>query len=425
MIAGHLIGQVLMHRPALYATFLIVCLGVAWRQLDVWGTPMQWRFVVDDTQAPNPSERPKFIRVLDYHVDEVAHSASIVMPAAGEAHAFELIWFQGQSEGGEDVAIWSTKVGHSPSGWHASTPSPMLYPKDVGLQLQPQQAVKTLGNTVQFGRQSNRYLTTVVSVGGWAMASLALVEMDANQQVVAARKLSLSPILNRSYLVRSPTIAWQDGDIGVPAYFEMGTYFGVLVRMSAGGEIKDQRLMSRGQLGIQPQVVVLDELNAVAFLRNYSDDKHQQDRLVASWTSDGGQTWSKASLLNVPNPSSPVAALKLSGGDILMGFNDHAQCADVFRLAVSSDGGRTWRRIATLEEHGCDKGKTARYPMLKRLDNGDMALTYSFNNKGGIRAYVFNERWVRQQMQAADNGATQTIASADNSTNGSLKVPYE
>lgn len=402
-----------MHRPALYVIFFIVCLGVVWRQLDVWGTPMQWRFVVDDTQTVNVSELPKFVRVLDYHVDKVAHSAAIVMPANGDTHAFQIIWFQGQSEGGEDVAIWSTRVENSASGWHVSTPSPMLYPKEVGLQLQPQQAINTLGNTVQFGRQKHRYLTTVVSVGGWAMASLAIVDMDSNQRVLAARKLSLSPILNRSYLVRSPTIAWQDGDIGVPAYFEMGMNFGVLVRMSESGEIKDQRLISRGQLGIQPQLVVLDELNAVALLRNYSDEKHLQDRLVASWTSDGGQTWSKARLLDVPNPSSPVAALRLSGGQILLGFNDHAQCADVFRLAVSSDRGHTWQRIATLEEHGCQKDKTARYPMLKRLDNGDIALTYSFNNKGGIRAYVFNESWVKQQQAQATTVAASLVSAHD------------
>ena len=88
-----------------------------------------------------------------------------------------------------------------------------------------------------------------------------------------------------------------------------------------------------------------------------------------------------------------VAALPLADGSILMAMNDNAGDASVLRLAVSRDQGNSWRVIRTLEHDGGD----ARYPMLRRLEGGEIALTYSHATKRGIRAYVLNDAWVAAQ----------------------------
>lgn len=389
-------------KRTLYALAFALCLGIGGYKLATQ-EPMVWRFALDDFSQVDLTAPAKFSRVFNYSINKVAHSAAILVHPKNDKREFRLMWFQGSQEAGRDVAIFYSDLHKSATGWQSSKPKPFIYPKALGQALKPRQAVSTLGNTVQFGDKPNQYLTTLISVGGWAMASVAWLKLaDDDTSINQARILPLSPILNRSYLVRSPTIAWQNGDIGLPAYFEMGTFYGVLVRMGAEGKVKDQRTISRGALGIQPTVVVLDEQKAVAFLRNFSEapaDRKSRRRLVASWTTDAGQSWSSPERLELPNPDSPVAALRLSDGRILMGFNDHHKCADIFRLAVSSDAGRSWQRIATLEDHKCESDKSARYPMLRRLNNGDMALTYSFDSKGGIRAYVFNESWVNEQLE--------------------------
>lgn len=382
---------------------LIIAIGI---YRSVTKESLSWRFVIDDVSQVNRQQPPKFERIFNHTVNTVAHSPTVALL---NSQKIRLMWFQGSREGGEDVAIWISDLQHSNNRWQHSKARPFLSPHTIDQHLQPTRSLTTLGNTVQFGTDPNKYLTTVVSLGGWAMASIAFVntQNNAKNPVQAAHILPLSPYLNRSHLVRSPTIAWQDGDIGLPAYFEIATYFGVLVRLGQNGQVKDQRTISRGKLGIQPVIVVLDSKRAVALLRNFADTPALQDRLVASWTDDGGQSWSQAELLDVPNPSSPVAALRLSDGKILMGFNDHKDCADLFRLALSADDGRTWQRIATLEAHQCNKNHNVRYPTLRRLANGDIILTYSFNNKGGIRAFVFNESWLMQQHQLTQKNIMQ------------------
>lgn len=391
-----------MGKNSWYVILLITILLVGAYKWTTDNAP-SWRFAVTDLSKIDSHAPAKFLTVFDYTVDSTAHAPSVVV-SNKDPNRFDLIWFQGSHEASKDVAVYRTSLFLIEGQWRYSKPKPFIYPADVGTALNPKRTIQTLGNTVQFGEDTNRYLITVISVGGWAMSSIALFDLSnhhSNESAEGATMLPLSPILNRSHLVRSPTISWQDGDIGLPAYFEMGTFYGTLIRMDENGKVKDQRAISKGSAGIQPVIVVLDDKQAVAFLRNFSDDEAVQGRLLASWTQDGGQSWSELERLSLPNPDSPVAALRLSNGQILLGFNDHETCSDVFRLALSSDAGHSWKRIATLEDHNCHKTKAARYPMMRRLKNGEIALTYSFNNKGGIRAYVFNEAWVNQQAHKA------------------------
>ena len=75
----------------------------------------------------------------------------------------------------------------------------------------------------RMGRGS--YGSRYIAVGGWAMASIVDVARDG-----PARRLDLSPVLGRSNLVKSPMVAYADGSMGLPAYFEMGSTFGLLAR---------------------------------------------------------------------------------------------------------------------------------------------------------------------------------------------------
>lgn len=254
----------------------------------------------------------------------------------------------------------------------------------------PRQLVVTLGNTVPNEAAADSVYTTVVSVGGWAMASVADVRLGENGGVARARKLNLSPFLNRSHLVKSPMVACADGSHALPAYFEMGAAHGTLVRFDRRGRVRDtRRMIGKGVKAIQPMVVVLDELRAVAFLRDFDPS----GTLWTSRTGDGGQSWSRVEPAGIPNPSAPVAALPMGRGRILMAMNDDAGDAGRLRLALSEDEGATWRALRTLEDDGGD----ARYPMLRLMPGGDILLAYSHGTKRGIRAWRFNAAWVVAQ----------------------------
>jgi len=346
---------------------------------------LEWSFAV--STPPAPQGAPRFETVFDYSVDQgVAHAPAIV----GRENGADIVWFQGSSEAQPDVEIHRARLTRSPDGtWRADTPKAIITSPDLGNTFTPQQLVVTLGNTIENEASPDNLYTTVVSVGGWAMASIADVAMQDGRPA-QARKLNLSPFLNRSFLVKSPMVAYADGSHGLPAYFEMGSTYGALVRFDDTGRVRDQRRMAGdGVKPIQPMVVPLNADRAVAFLRDFNDS----GRLYVSRTSDGGQSWSKAEATDIAHPNAPVAVLPVSGGRMLMALNGDAESADLLHLALSEDEGATWRVIHSLDRKPGD----ARYPMLRRLDDGDILLVYSHGTKTGLRAVVMNEAWVAAQ----------------------------
>ncbi|RBI71579.1 hypothetical protein DQW77_11885 [Roseovarius sp. TE539] len=359
---------------------------------------LEWRFA--PTEQEESTSPPIFETVFDHAPAEgEAHSPSVIV----EPEGFSIIWFQGSEEAQADVDIHRAVFTRSRGCWRHAPPTPFITRKSLSDAFDPRQLVVTLGNTIENEAVPGGYFATVVSIGGWAMASVADVRTGkAGTTPVKARKLNLSPLFNRSHLVKSPMVAYADGNHGLPAYFEMKSGYSMLVRLDPEGRVRDMRRLPDGRNAIQPMIVPLDENRAVALLRNFGGGSR---RLLISETADGGRHWSSVLESDLPNPDAPVAALGLGGGRILLVFNDDTRRGDILRLAVSEDGGRSWRRICTLEEGDGTPAEAVRYPMLRRLADGQIVLTYSFGNKRGIRAHVFNAAWLAARERTREGDA--------------------
>lgn len=344
---------------------------IAWRR----DTPLVWRFAVADAVAVEGA--PKFETVLDYTpTSGQAHSPGIVLEEGG----FRVLWFEGSAEAQSDVDVHAARFQRASEGWIKAETGPYLTRASLSAAMDPPQIVVTLGNTIENEARPGGLWATVASVGGWAMASV----VDVVQGGVA-RRLDLSPVLGRSNLVKSPMVTFADGSMGLPAYFEMGMTYGALVRFDALGRVRDTRRMAGFGKPIQPMIVPLSEARAVAFLRDFDPSK----RLLVSRTEDGGQTWSRVGASEVFNPSSPVAALGLGQGRMLLALNDLEKTPEVLRLVLSEDEGESWRELRRFHEAGA-----LRYPMLRRLGSGEIVLSYSKGTKQGVVAHVFNQAWV-------------------------------
>mgnify|MGYP001799595414 CR=1 FL=1 len=344
---------------------------MAWRR----DTPLNWRFAV-----PEPVEAegaPTFETVLDYTpTSGQAHSPGIVVEETG----FRVLWFEGSAEAQADVDVHAARFQRSSQGWIKDETGPYLTRAGLSAAMDPPQIVVTLGNTIENEARPGGLWATVASVGGWAMASVVDVMPGG-----VARRLDLSPVLGRSNLVKSPMVGFADGSMGLPAYFEMGATYGVLARFDGQGRVRDTRRMAGFGKPIQPMIVPLSETRAVAFLRDFDPSKC----LLTSQTEDGGQSWSRVEARDVFNPSSPVAALGLGEGRILLAMNDLSDAPEVLRLVLSEDEGESWRELRRFEEAGA-----LRYPMLRRLGTGEIVLSYSKGTKQGVVAHVFNQLWV-------------------------------
>lgn len=343
---------------------------------------LAWRFAMP---APLPvAGPPRFETVFDYRVPEgEAHAPAIVLRAEG----FDVFWFQGSKEAAADVDIHGVEIRQDGSGWRASSPGPVLTRPALEAAFEPVQRVVTLGNTIENEGRAGHIYTTPVSAGGWAMASIADVEMGPDGPL-RARKLNLSPLLNRSFLVKSPMLAYEGGGPALPAYFEMGWCHGVLVRLDAAGRVRDRRrLHAPGARLIQPMIVPLDARRAVAFLR----DLGGSGVLWRSVTEDGGQSWTEPEPTDRANAHAPVAALWLGAGRMAMVANDDPDAPGDLILSLSGDEGRTWRALRRFEGPGA-----RRYPMLRRVGDS-VALTYSTGTKRGIAVHLFNAAWMAGQ----------------------------
>ena len=364
----------------------ILGLGLVSLGLSVWAirrdTPPEWRFALPAPVAAEGS--PVFETVFDYTAETgQAHSPGILVRDEG----FTILWFEGSEEAQADVDIHYTGFERDAEGWLRGTTGPLVTRGALGAAMEPGQIVVTLGNTIENEGVREGLYATVASVGGWAMASVVDVRLRG-RDVVRAWKLNLSPILNRSNLVKSPMVAYADGSQALPAYFEMGSTYGLLVRLDATGRVRDTRRMAGAGKPIQPMVVPLSATSAVAFLRDFDPSR----QLLVGRTEDGGRSWARGEATAVENPSSPAAALGLGDGRILLAVNDDGDRPEVLRLVLSGDEGASWRVLREFEGEGA-----LRYPMLPRLTTGEIVLAYSKGTKRGVVAHVFNQAWVEAQ----------------------------
>lgn len=126
---------------------------------------------------------------------------------------------------------------------------------------------------------------------------------------------------------------------------------------------------------------------------------------------DDGKSWSAAeAVVNLPNPNAKIAALgALGGGEgrwIVMVVNDHKElpqpyrrCRTKLRVVGSSDGGKRWERLASIEET-LKPGLRYHYPTIMSVEGdggggggkttGDFVVMFSTFfmkgfNKGGVK----------------------------------------
>jgi len=297
------------------------------------------------------------------------------------------VWYAGSREGARDVAIYFTTQGPGPSGW--SEPRAILTPALAARELN--RSVKKVGNPAIFSDAAGKLwlLYVTVNVGGWSGSSLNLTtSSDGGLSWAPSRRLTLSPFFNVSELVRGRPVPLSDGSWLVPIYHEFAGKFAELLwlRETPVGLSATKTRITGGRSAFQPALAPLTTNAALVFLRDCSARK----KISAARTDDAGQSWSPPEALDLPNPDSGLAALRLADARILLAFNDSTANRSNLRLAVSKDEGRSWRRVATLAE---EPKAEFYYPFLLQTRDGKIHLVYTWKRKG-IKHVAFNTTWL-------------------------------
>ena len=304
-------------------------------------------------------------------------------------------WYGGTREGARDVSIFFA-MNHAEDA--ALWTLPKIVVERISASRELRRYIKKVGNPILFAGPGNQLWLIYVSitVGGWSGSSLnAKISHDIGNTWGPSQRLTLSPFLNISELVRNKPLPVRMGGFALPIYHEcFGDFPEILwIRSGQCGEKIYYRKtrMTGGRSFIQPSVTADGPYGGIAFYRCRTDEKG----VGMAVTDDAGATWSEPRILDLPNSDSAINALILSDGGLLLALNDSKQGRENMRLAVSHDRGSNWTRIATLED---SPGHVFSYPYMIRTRDGLIHLVYTWQRKR-IKHVVFNEAWINQQIE--------------------------
>jgi len=162
---------------------------------------------------------------------------------------------------------------------------------------------------------------------------------------------------------------------------------------------------------VQPSLVRRRDGTLVAFMR---DNGPRPKRILVSESSDRGETWSRASDSELPNPGAGVEAIVLKSGLWLLINNDLERGRHSLAVSLSEDEGKTWKWTRHLERDTAADIKAGpgsyHYPSIVQAKDGTIHASYSFHHKASeikkdalgkpasesIKHAHFNEAWVKR-----------------------------
>lgn len=269
-------------------------------------------------------------------------------------------WFGGSREGHNDVAIWTSRR-EPEQPWSAplelvrepNTPSwnPVLFRAADGM----------LRFYYKFGASPREW------TAGFRTSSDEGRTWSAPQHMPAGL---LGPVKNKPLVLDDGTIV---SGTSVESYQSWACW---VERSTDNGRTWSRHgpIELPGQpFGIiQPAIVSLSANKLRMFVRSRGVGK-----ICYADSADQGRTWSAAKETALPNPNSGIDAVGLRDGRILLIYNHATEGRTPLSLAVSHDGGDTWKRFLDLETAPGEYS----YPAIIQTTDGNLHATYTWKRR--------------------------------------------
>jgi predicted neuraminidase len=295
-----------------------------------------------------------------------AHASAMASLPGDQMMAF---WWAGSRESGPDVKVYAARF--TAGSWG----QPRLIASRETLAAALGFGVRRIGNPVSWTAPDGKIHLYVVAtgLGGWAAArTVQMVSNDHGETFKVRRVLPMSPLFNTSVLVRTSPVALADGGWWLPAYFEIGIKYPMLMAFDNQGNPRWVARIGARTTSLQPALVPVSGLEAYAWMRDASPERKVQQ----AFSRDGGASWEDMDALDLPNHASSVAAKRLTKGGYLLVHN-HVEPGgterNVLRLSLSKDA-RAWEHVLDVENGKA--GEEFSYPTLQQIGD-EMHITYT------------------------------------------------
>ena len=279
------------------------------------------------------------------------HASTIAETKSGLVAA----WFGGTGEKHPDVGIWVAR--HEGGKW---TP-----PVEAANGVQNPTQRFACWNPVLF-QPKNGPLLLFYKVGPnprewWGMLKTS---SDGGKTWSGARRLPdgiLGPIKNKP-------IQLANGDLLSPSSTEHDGWRVHFERSTDSGKTWQKTGPIKGDFGvIQPSILTYADGRMQILCRS------QQHKIVESWSSDNGKTWSELAATALPNPGSGIDAVTLANGRQLLVYNATTRGRSPINVALSEDG-KNWKAALVLENQPGEYS----YPAVIQTADGLVHIAYTW-----------------------------------------------
>lgn len=353
----------------IHLTFTIVVVGALLTGCCLGAAAKQGQIEIPDVASPgeNGYIKGELIYSLDNKPTPQCHASTIAETKSGLVAA----WFGGKHERNPDVGIWVSR--HTQTQWSR--------PVEVANGVQSPHQQHPCWNPVLFNPK-NGPLMLFYKVGPspsrwWGM----LVTSDDDGKTWSEpRKLGKDDRIGHLIgPVKNKPIQLADGSIlcgsstehkGWRVHFELTRDLGKTWRTI--GPINDGKEFGT----IQPSILTYSGGRMQVLCRT------RQNVIAQSWSSDGGETWSKMTATELPNPNAGTDAVSLKDGRGLLVYNHTVRKSpfpsgrNMLNVAISKDG-KDFKPVLTLERA---EGEFS-YPAVIQTSDGKVHITYTYQRR--------------------------------------------
>ena len=289
---------------------------------------------------------------------ESCHASTLVEPAAGEVLA---AWFGGKEEGDPSVKIWTSR--RTAAGWS----KPEIAAAEEG--------VPCWNPVLHVDAKQRVWLFYKAGESPESWSGIYRVSTDGGRTWGEKNHLPaglLGPIKNKPIVLQSGELV-------------CGTSVESWRAWTCWVEILDPRTGQWSRHGpiavkgenygvIQPTLWELEPGHVRMLMRA----TRRIGVICRADSVDGGRSWFPAEPTDLPNPNAGIDAVKMKDGRIALVYNDTKSGRSPLSVALSDDGGATWRKAVELEN---EPRMEFSYPAVIQARNGDLMTTYTWKRR--------------------------------------------
>ncbi len=293
-------------------------------------------------------------------------------------------YFSGTKEGARDVKINANLFDSKINRWSEAF---ILLTKEE-LSFYSHEYIKKLGNPLLFLHGDKILLFVVgVSMGGWATSKIYQLESALEPiHFKFVQKLSLSPFLNLSHLIKNNPLNTTDGGFMLPLYHELATQYPLLLKFDKHNNPRELLRPNALNHQLQPSLTPFKDCAIMAF-RNYSF----KDSLMLE-TCKTPTAWQKPMLTNLKNLNDALNLINLNKELYLIHNPSDSSLRRKELLLSKLENSNSFKTLKIL-----DKADEVSYPSYS-LNSHFIDIVYTYN-RSHIKHIRFNIAYLKSLLK--------------------------